>query len=108
MKHQLTALRLREAMEDIHITQSELAAKAEVTKGSVSQYCNGIYKPGNIVAGRIADVLGVNPVWLMGFDVPKYEEMRDINLNALSKDNFNRLKSYYDFLLAEQENANDG
>lgn len=101
MKHQLTSMRLREAMEDAHISQRDLSIEADINEGSVSQYVNGTYKPGNINAGKMADVLGVNPVWLMGFDVPKYKEEERIDLSILSDDQYKRLKSYYEFLLSE-------
>lgn len=79
MKHQLTALRLKEAMEEAHIAQRELADKAQINEGSVSQYIHGTYKPGNINAGKMGEVLNVNPMWLMGFDVPKYVEIASAN-----------------------------
>lgn len=41
-----------------------------LTKGSVSQYCSGSNVPNNKTAKRIADTFGVNPAWVMGFDVP--------------------------------------
>ena len=47
----------------------ELAEKAQVSKSSISQYVNGSHAPSNISAGKIGKVLGVDPLWLMGFDV---------------------------------------
>lgn len=72
MKHELTAKRLREAMDDMGIIAQDLAEKSGVSKASVSQYVNGSHKPSNISAGKMAEVLCVNPVWLMGFDAPKH------------------------------------
>lgn len=74
---QITAQRLKEAMDDIGISASELAAKSKIKKASISQYYNAHQAPSNISATAIAKVLGVNPVWLMGFDVPKHEETAD-------------------------------
>ena len=73
MKCELTAKRLREAMNDIGIKQRELADQAKIHETSVSQYVNGTHAPSNISAGKLAEVLGVSPVWLMGYDVPKRE-----------------------------------
>ena len=77
MKFPETARRLSEAMNDKNIKAVELAEKAGITKGSVSQYLNGRNRPTNINAGKMADVLGVDAMWLMGFDVPKHTEDRN-------------------------------
>lgn len=76
MKFPETARRLSEAMNDKNIKAVELAEKAGITKGSVSQYLNGRNRPTNINAGKMADVLGVDAMWLMGFDVSKYTKDR--------------------------------
>ena len=71
MKNTLTANRLNEALHDANMTAQELSNKSGVSKHSISQYRNGAYKPSNISSGAMGKVLGVNPLWLMGFDVPK-------------------------------------
>ena len=65
MKFPETARRLSEAMNDKNIKAVELAEKAGITKGSVSQYLNGRNRPTNINAGKMADVLGVDAMWLI-------------------------------------------
>lgn len=72
MKYEICSRRLLEAMNDIGIKQRELADKAQIAESSVSHYVNGSHAPSNKTAGKLADILGVSPVWLMGFDVPKY------------------------------------
>ena len=52
------------------ITARELADKSGVNETSISQYVNGHHAPSNISSGKMAEVLGVDPLWLMGFDVP--------------------------------------
>ena len=71
---QLTAQRLKEAMSDLGMTLTELADKAKVSKSSISQYTHAVQSPSNLSAMAMAKVLQVNPVWLMGFDVPKSRE----------------------------------
>lgn len=71
MKCEDTSKRLKEAMDDIGITQQELSKRSGVSKASISQYVNGSHSPSNISAGKLGKVLGVNPVWLMGFDAEK-------------------------------------
>lgn len=84
MKYLLTSSRLREALDDNHMTQQQLSDKSKVAKASISHYVNGSHEPGNKSAYMMAKVLGVSPAWLMGFDVPKIPqtdpetEMNDI------------------------------
>ena len=70
---ELTAKRLREAMDDMNITAAELSEKSKVHKASISQYLHSVQSPSNISASSLAKILNVNPMWLMGFDVPKTE-----------------------------------
>lgn len=70
MKHELTAKRLQLAINNANISAQELANRSGVAKASISQYVNGSHKPSNISSGKLAPILGVNPLWLMGFDVP--------------------------------------
>ena len=73
MKYEICSKRLLEAMNDIGIKQRELADKAQIAESSVSHYVNGSHAPSNKTAGKLAEILHVSPVWLMGFDVPKYQ-----------------------------------
>ena len=74
MKNYKSAERLKEAMHNRGIIAESLALESGVSKASISQYLNGHHAPSNINAGKMAEVLRVNPVWLMGFDVPKHQE----------------------------------
>lgn len=69
MKNKETALRLRTALQNINMKPQELAEKSGVSKSSISQYVNGSHAPSNISSGKMAKILKVNPLWLMGFDV---------------------------------------
>jgi transcriptional regulator with XRE-family HTH domain len=73
MKNSITAQRLKEALNTCRMKQEELANASGVSKASISQYINGSHSPSNISSGKLASVLQVNPLWLMGFDVPKHE-----------------------------------
>lgn len=70
----VTAQRLKEAMNDAGMNLTELSEKSKVSKSSISQYMHGIQSPSNLSSSAIAKVLDVNPVWLMGFNVPKERE----------------------------------
>lgn len=71
MKYPDVAIRIREALEDKAMSAQELADAIGVNKSSVSQYVNGMYVPRSKRAREIADVLDVNPAWIMGLNVPK-------------------------------------
>lgn len=51
--------------------QQAFADMCGVSKFSISQYVNGSNAPGNITAAKIANKCKVDPLWVMGFDVPK-------------------------------------
>ena len=73
MKYETSAKRLIVAMARKGIIAQELADRTGVHKSSISQYVNGSHAPSNINAGKMAEVLEVSPVWLMGYDVPMLE-----------------------------------
>ena len=72
MKYELTSRRLREALADNQMKPQELADASGVNKSSISQYINGSHAPSNTSSGKIAAILNVSPLWLMGFDAPKH------------------------------------
>lgn len=98
MKNEITAKRLRLALDNANMKPQELAEKSKVSKSSISQYVNGSHAPSNISAGKIGKVLDVEPLWLMGFDVPM-ERMafKDAPKNFHSSfDNIENFKVAYD------------
>ena len=70
MKNPETSRRLLEALHKADMTQRELSERAQVKESSVSHYANGSHVPSTLSAGKMALVLDVNPLWLMGYDVP--------------------------------------
>lgn len=70
MKHELTAKRLKTALDALSMRPQELADKSGVSKASISQYINGSHSPSNLSSGKMSEILNINPLWLMGFDVP--------------------------------------
>ena len=50
--------------------QSELCEKTKIPKSAMSEYISGAYEPKQDRLFLIAQALDVDPVWLMGFDVP--------------------------------------
>lgn len=106
-------------------SQQKLADKANLNKGSVSQYVSGRNTPSNLTAKKIADVFNLNPAWIMGFEVPIHEKpeepasetpedfqqrmfdekraLFDAKVNQLNDKNMDKLEGYIDALLSSQE-----
>lgn len=76
MKYEISAKRLIMALERKGMIAQELSDQTGIHKSSISQYVNGSHVPSNISAGKMAAVLGVSPVWLMGYDVPMFEPQK--------------------------------
>lgn len=74
-KYEENARRLKLAMSEAGLSQKDLSAKSGIGKSSLSQYMNGLNWPDdNRKVGQIAEILNVNPAWLMGFDVQMQTE----------------------------------
>lgn len=66
--------RLRIAMEVRDIRAVDLAKRLDVTEGTISQYKKGLTTPKADRLWQMARILRVNPVWLMGLDVPMIDD----------------------------------
>lgn len=64
-----TAKRLRMAIDKAGITPAELARRVGTSDATISQQLNGKNKISNKYAEKMGAVLGVSPLWLMGYDV---------------------------------------
>lgn len=127
MKNDLTAKRLQLALSNTNMNQQELANKSGVGKSSISQYMNGSHVPNRDNAEKLASVLNVEKLWLMGFDVEmeitkhdnsgEYTKAVDqigkndraaqkmiIEFCKLSEDNKKRMLAYAEYL----KNLNEG
>lgn len=62
--------RLNEMMKIFDITQSDIVKRTGIPKSSLSNYVNGNRTPTQEQLSLIADPYGINPSWLMGYDVP--------------------------------------
>lgn len=62
------------AMELRDMKAVDLAKRLGVTEGTISQYKKGLTSPKAERLGQMARILNVNPVWLMGLDVPMERE----------------------------------
>ena len=64
------SVRIKKALSIRGMKQSELCEKAKIPKSALSEYISGAYEPKQDRLFLMAQALDVDPVWLMGFDVP--------------------------------------
>ena len=72
------AQRLKEAMEERNMKQSQLAKICEIGKSSISTYLKGTYFPKYESIVKMANALDVSPRWLAGED----DNMIDMNITT--------------------------
>ena len=101
--------RIKEALDAKGWSASELAKRSNINKGTISHYLHGDIIPKQSKIGAMADVLGVSPAWLMGYNVNMKGEVLQpkVELYKLNANNQARLLAYYQALLDSQE-ADDG
>ena len=68
------SIRISKALSIRGMKQSELCEKTKIPKSAISQYISGTFEPKQDRLFLIAQVLDVDPVWIMGFDVPMEKE----------------------------------
>lgn len=64
------SVRIRKALSVRNMTQTELCEKAKISKSTLSEYLKGLYEPKQDKVFILSQALNVDPVWLMGYDVP--------------------------------------
>lgn len=64
------ATRITKALAIRGMRQYELCEKTKIPKSAISQYISGAFEPKQDRVFLIAQALNVDPVWLMGYDVP--------------------------------------
>ena len=60
--------KIKRIMAQRNITQSDLAKLTKISASSISDYLTGKYIPKQDKLAAIAEVLGVSPAWLMGYN----------------------------------------
>ena len=64
------SVRIRKALSIRNMRQSDLCEKVGISKSTLSEYLSGRYLPRQDKTFLLAQALNVDPVWLMGYDVP--------------------------------------
>ena len=70
-------VRIKKALGIRRMKQSELCELTGISKSVMSEYVSGAYEPKQDRLVIISEALGVDPVWLMGFDVPMEPEEKE-------------------------------
>lgn len=65
-----TAKRIKQALYERGMKQTDLVEKTGIGKSSISTYLSGAYLPKQKNIYKIAKALDVDEAWLMGGDVP--------------------------------------
>ena len=64
------SVRIAKALSIRGMRQYELCQKTGIPKSAISQYISGAFEPKQDRIYLISQALNVDPVWLMGYDVP--------------------------------------
>lgn len=114
-KIEACSTRLQLAIQQKGIKQVKLCELTGIPKSAMSQYIKGSFEPKQDRIYLLSKALDVNPVWLMGYDVPMHAEskkelpsdspqMRLINIfSKLNPENKKRLLELAIIFLQSQE-----
>ena len=64
--------RLKEMMEKLNLKPVDICKRSGIQKSSLSNYINGTREPRQDQISLICDPYGINPAWLMGYDVQMF------------------------------------
>ena len=68
--------RMANALSVRGMKQVDLARLTGIDSGTINNYLSGKYEPKQDRLEKIAEALHVDPVWLMGYDVPMEREKK--------------------------------
>ena len=68
--------RIRYLMDYFGLNQTEFSLKANIQKSTLSNYLTGCRIPRQDQIDAISNAFNVNPSWLMGYDVPMFNEIQ--------------------------------
>lgn len=105
MKYEETAKRLCNLLERKGWRAQDLADRSGVSKASISQYVNGQHKPSQYAAEKMAQVLGVEPTYLLGFDTQTLDYYKDLQryMSKLNDKGKEQVAKYIIFVAQQEE-----
>jgi transcriptional regulator with XRE-family HTH domain len=69
--------RIRYLMDYFGLNQTEFSLKANIQKSTLSNYLTGCRIPRQDQIDAISSAFNVNPSWLLGYDVPMFNEIQE-------------------------------
>ena len=117
--------RLQYILDYYKITRAEFCRRTGIDNSAMTRYLNGDRVPRQDKVSAIADAFGIDPAWLMGYDVPmtkleniplpetttRQEKRRKERLLAyyerMSRDKKKDLERYAQFLMQQDHKRNE-
>ena len=103
--------RLQQMLDAKELSAAEFSRLSGINKSSLSRYLSGERLPRAKVIANMAEILGVEPGWLLGSDISQpivKAPFNPIDYSKLSKKNKIRIVAYYQALLDTQaDNAKE-
>ena len=93
-KVETSTIRLNKAMEDKELDQVDLVRLTGLSKQKISNYVNGKFQPKGDALAYLANALGVDVVWLMGYNVSPDGSPLDNGLDDLTVPEYNHIQRY--------------
>jgi repressor LexA len=75
--------RLQEAIKRSGLSQSEVAKRSGISRGSITDYIKGRYEAKQDKVYDLAKVLGVRSEWLMGYNVDPVKPAKSVNIKEI-------------------------
>lgn len=76
-KENISGRRIAQALEERNMRAIDLADRTGISRGAISCYISGKYKAKQDKLYKMSKALGVNPAWLMGYDVDMTDSLQD-------------------------------
>lgn len=99
--------RLRRIMNERGISQSELSRLSGIPKSALSQYMSGLFRPKQDRTLSLAKALGVDPAWLLGYDVPPSGAKKSGHGTKKSEEELHFLNAYRSLSPEERKLVSD-
>ena len=71
--------RIKELLSVYGISQAEFCKRTGIKSSALSNYLKGTREPRQDKIAQIADTFGIDPAWLMGYDVSMQREVQVTN-----------------------------
>ena len=81
----ITKDRLKQAMDAANKKQADLVRDTGLNRGTISRYLSGEVEPRQDATYKLAAALGVNEMWLWGYDVPMARTQSAIKNDQLAE-----------------------